>query len=52
MFGLFGSGQARFFKRLAQVFNDVFHIFNADAETEEAVVEFFRIEALPLVVFA
>ena len=39
------------FKRLAKVFNDARHIFNADTETEEDVVEFFRIEALPIVVF-
>lgn len=39
------------FKRLAKVFNDARHIFNADTETEEDVVEFFRIEVLPIVVF-
>lgn len=39
------------FKRLAKVFNDACHIFNADTETEEDVVEFFRIEGLPIVVF-
>lgn len=39
------------FKRLAKVFNDACHIFNADAETEKDVAEFFWIEALPIVVF-
>ena len=40
------------FQRLSQVLNDILRIFNADAETEKAVMKFLGIEILTLIVFS